>query len=670
MRIVSDFPRSVREIEHCFITLKDGCRLAARIWLPEDAEADPVPAILEYLPYRKRDGTAARDAISHPYFAGHGYAAVRVDIRGNGESDGLMWDEYLKQEQDDALEVIEWLAVQPWCSGQVGMIGISWGGFNGLQVAARRPEALKAIVTICSTDDRYADDIHYKGGCLLGENLGWATTMLSFSSRPPDPALVGEDWRRLWLERLENMPLLVENWLRHQSRDDFWKHGSVCEDFASIEAAVLAVGGWGDAYSNAVPRMLSGIKAPVRGIVGPWIHIYPHFGRPAPAIGFLQECLRWWDQWLKGRETGVMKEPFYRAYMMDAAAPAADYAERGGRWISEAAWPAPDIETLPFVLTADGKLGEDTKVAELSLSSLQDCGRAAGEYCAMTSGAPEWPSEQRYDDADSLCFDGDPLTAPLEIFGAPVVELEVAVDRPQALLAIRLCALDPEGRSSRVTYGTLNLAQRDGPAAPAPLEPGRRYRISVQLDDIAYAIPVGYRLRVAISTSYWPLVWPSPETARVTLTAGKSRLLLPRRPPQAETAPSFAPAEGAPGLEQEELSPPKTERRVSKDLATGASVLEILDDAGTYRMLSHGLEAGSVYRERYSIHPDDPLSAEAYCAWTQTLGRGNWQLRTEAETKQWADRENFYIEARLKAYEGEAEVFDREWKRSVPRENL
>ena len=255
LRTVTDFPRAVREIENAWIPLSDGCRLAARLWLPEDAEAQPVPAILEYLPYRKRDGTAGRDALTHPYLAGHGYACVRVDMRGNGDSDGLMLDEYLPQEQDDALEVIAWLAAQPWCTGAVGMMGISWGGFNALQVAMRRPPALKAIVTLCSTVDRYADDIHYKGGCLLGENLGWAATMLAYSSRPPDPLLVGQRWRPMWLNRLAHEPVLIDTWLRHPTRDAYWRHGSVCESWGSVQAATLAVGGWNDAYRNAVPRL-------------------------------------------------------------------------------------------------------------------------------------------------------------------------------------------------------------------------------------------------------------------------------------------------------------------------------------------------------------------------------------------------------------------------------
>ena len=202
--IVMNFPKTVRVIEHTLIPLKDGTMLAARIWLPDDAEQNPVPAILEYLPYRKRDGTYERDALTHPYLAGHGYAGVRVDIRGSGESGGLLFDEYAKQEQDDGVEVIAWLASQPWCSGVVGMMGISWGGFNGLQIAARRPPALKAIVTICSTDDRYADDAHYMGGALLAvDGLEWPSFFFASMCLPPDPMLVGDSWRAMWMERLD-----------------------------------------------------------------------------------------------------------------------------------------------------------------------------------------------------------------------------------------------------------------------------------------------------------------------------------------------------------------------------------------------------------------------------------------------------------------------------------
>lgn len=272
MQVVDTFPRPVRVVENVWIPLSDGCQLAARVWLPQDAESRPVPGILEFIPYRKRDSTRLRDEPIHHYIAGHGYAALRVDVRGSGDSDGLMADEYQQREQDDALEVIAWIAARPWCDGNVGMTGISWGGFNSLQVAARRPAALKAIITLCSSDDRYADDAHYMGGCLINENLTWGAVLLCSNALPPDPEIVGERWQAMWRDRLENAVLFPELWLQHPVRDEYWKHGSVCEDYGAIQCAVYAIGGWADAYRNAVPRLLEGLHAPRKGLIGPWCH--------------------------------------------------------------------------------------------------------------------------------------------------------------------------------------------------------------------------------------------------------------------------------------------------------------------------------------------------------------------------------------------------------------
>ena len=227
MREVTSLPYAVRAGEQVRIKMSDGVRLMARIWRPTSSDDEPVPAVLEFIPYRHRDLTAWRDSIQHPYLAGHGYAAVRVDLRGSGDSEGLLRDEYLEQELTDAEEVLAWLATQPWCSGRTGMMGISWGGFNALQLAARRPPGLGAIVTACSTDDRYADDVHYMGGCLLSDNLSWASSMFAYNSCPPDPAVVGERWRDMWYERLTGSGLWLETWLRHQRRDSYWQHGSV-----------------------------------------------------------------------------------------------------------------------------------------------------------------------------------------------------------------------------------------------------------------------------------------------------------------------------------------------------------------------------------------------------------------------------------------------------------
>jgi putative CocE/NonD family hydrolase len=627
-----------------------------------------VPAILEYLPYRKRDGTAARDERTHPYFAEHGYAGVRVDMRGNGDSDGVMLDEYLLQEQDDALQVIHWLTGQPWCDGNVGMMGISWGGFNALQVAARRPPALKAIVTVCSTDDRYADDIHYKGGALLSENFGWACTMFAFSSRPPDPAIVGERWREMWLARLEATPLLVENWLHHQRRDAYWEHGSVCEDFAAIEAAVLAVGGWGDAYSNAVPRMLAGLRCPARGIVGPWIHTYPHIGEPQPRIGFLQECLRWWDRWLRGRVTEGPDEEAYRVYMMESALPEARYRHRRGRWVAEPRWPSASVEMRRMALNGGGRLEERPGREQMQcICSPEDTGIAGGEYCAMSLG-PEGPTDQRQDDERSLCFDSEPLEEPLEILGAPLVSLELSVDRPRALVAVRLCDVFPDGRSARVTFGVLNLTHRESHEHPSLLEPGTRYRIHIKLDDVAYGFQSGNRLRLAISTAYWPMVWPSPRPSTICIYTGASTMELPTRAPRDENLRDFDPPTASASAMAEVLRPERHERTVERDPASGVVTLKILDDFGERRTSGHGLATSQVARETHTIHPDDPTSARVLIHWTTSLARGKWQVRTETRSEMFADGEHFFVRAELDAYEDDRRVFNRRWDRQIPRD--
>jgi putative CocE/NonD family hydrolase len=665
MKTVTEFPRAVVEFPDMAIVMPDGCRLSARVWMPVDAAENPVPAIVEHLPYRKRDGTAARDALTHPYFAGHGYASIRVDMRGNGDSEGLMEDEYTEQELQDACEVIAWAASQPWCSGTAGMMGISWGGFNALQVAAKRPPALKAIITLCSTDDRYADDIHYKGGLLLNENMGWGATMLSYSSRPPDPAIVGEKWRKMWLERLEHEPFLPAAWLRHQTRDAYWKRGSVCEDFSAIEAATLAVGGWGDAYKNAVSRLVGGLSAPAKGIVGPWIHKYPHFAVPDPAIGFLQEALRWWDFWLKGIDTGAAGDPAMRLWVMDSVPPRDWYLERPGRWIAEQEWPSPAIRAERLDLGDGGTLSESAPLSRpVTISSPQDCGMAGGEYCAIWLG-PELPGDQREDDAKSLTFDGAPLAAPLDIVGGPVVRLKLGADRPKAMVAVRLCDVQPDGASTRITYGVLNLAHRSGHEFPQSVPAGEGMEIELRLDDIAYSVAPGNRLRLSLSSTYWPLVWPSPEP--VTLTLHEGAIELPVRPSGKCDEWAFEAPEAAPPRRIEQLRKSSNSRTVTRDPASGVVKLAIADDFGEVRDLDHDLVTGSSARELWTIDPQDPLSAHGETEWRQSLSRGGWSVSTATSTAMRSDAQFFHLEGRIRAWEGGELVFERQFDEKVPR---
>jgi uncharacterized protein len=658
--------REIEELPDMGITLSDGCRLSARVWRPVDAGDDPVPVILEYLPYRKRDGTCGRDVLTHPWFAKRGYACVRVDIRGNGDSQGLMEDEYSPQELNDGVEVINWLAAQDWCSGNVGMMGISWGGFNALQVAAMQPDALKAIITLCSTADRYADDIHYKGGCLLNENLGWGATMWSYSSRAPDPELVGDAWRDMWLERLEAEPFLPAIWLQHQRRDEYWQHGSVCEDFSAIKAATLAIGGWGDGYKNTVPLLVEQLSAPTKGIVGPWVHKYPHIAIPEPRFGFPQEALRWWDHWLKGLDTGVDSDPDYRAYVMDGARPQTWYTERPGRWVAETDGATSHLPVQTLHLTDQG-LGEANGTLNASIRSPHHCGMASGEYCAIWLG-PELPGDQRGDDALSVCFDGEPAAQDMDIVGAPRLRVTLSADKPQAQIAVRLNHVHPDGASTRITYGVLNLTHREDPANPQPLEPGRSYDITLDLDHIAYRLPKGHKLRVAISSAYWPLIWPSPDTAELTLSNGT--LDLPVRITAQGDEWSFPPVEDEPPWQTKTLRKASNSRRTETDLNTGLTHLIIEDDFGKVEDLDHGLISGSIARERWTIHPDDPLSARGSCEWSDEMGRGDWHLSTKTSCEMWSDSTHFHLAARLEAYENGTLIYERDVTKRIQRDNI
>ena len=674
MTIRTEFPRRVVEMEDMGIVMPDGCRLSARVWMPEDAATDPVPAVLEYIPYRKRDGTLPRDEMMHPYVAGHGYACVRVDMRGNGESVGLMLDEYSQQEMDDAVAVIDWLSRQPWCSGAVGMMGKSWGGFNCLQAAYNQPPALKAVISVCSTTDRFMDDIHFKGGCLLGENFGWGAVMLSYSSRPADPVL-RPDWREDWLKRLEAEPWLAPRWAAHQARDGYWDHGSVDVDFARMTIPAMIWGGWADNYMNTVDKLLRGMPGVCQGVVGPWVHQYPHTAVPGPQVGFLQMAVRWWDRWLKGIENGAEDDPALRAYMVESEAPDASIPYRRGAWVAEAEWPSAQVTERVLWLRASeagvltppappvGYLGQDEGAGfSVKVSTPQHLGMRTGEFFPMGLNA-EMPGDQAADDAMSVCFDLEPLAEPLQLLGCASLRLRVASDQPLGFVVARLCDVGPDGQSVRIAHGMLNLCHRGGMRTPAPMVPGEAVEVTVPIDMTGYRLAAGHRLRVAISNSYWPFVWPSPAAGVLTLTGGS--LTLPVHAGEASWTPP--PAEHAAPWAHRVIRPARAVRRIEEDMLAGTVALVVETDEGAQENLAHGLIGDEWMTERWEIRPDDPLSARAVHVWEQVRARGDWRIRTRAEAEMTASATHLRMKARLTAWEGDTQVFSRDWDDEVPR---
>jgi putative CocE/NonD family hydrolase len=679
---------SVRVLRHVWIPLRDGTRLAARIWLPADADG-PVPAVLEYIPYRKNDGTAPRDVTLHAPFARAGYAAVRVDCRGSGDSDGVMLDEYHPTELSDALEVLEWIERQEWSDGQVAIIGKSWGGFNGLQIAALDPPQLRCVVTVCSTDDRYADDVHYAGGSLLAsEMLPWAATMLAYNARPADPAVLGDAWREAWRERLSNTVPYAEEWVAHQRRDAYWRHGSVCEDYSAIKVPVYAVGGWLDQYRGAVFRLLEGLEGagvPSKGLLGPWAHNYPHQGAPGPAIDFQGECVRWFDHWTGGAAAvgspdgggaGIMDEPRLRVWMPEPAPVGADRVHRAGRWVAEPSWPAPGVTPRRTPLRELAATERET-AGPVVLRSPLALGAACGDFLKF-GDIPGQYGDQAADDGRSWTVTGAPLAESLEILGAPEVTLRVTSDRPQAQLAVRLCEVTPDGASRLVTTGLLNLTHREGHSEPRPLEPGTPYEVTVPLFAVGHAFGAGNRVRVAVSASLWPWAWPSPEPVELDVDTSWGALTLPVRQPRPEEDAALRPFGPPREVPAHSIvsEPLPGGRQVSYDAESREQVITATPGDGTMTDKADGLTRSSHDLNRFRLVEGDPLSATVECEREEVIRRpeSDWSVRVRTRSRMTADTDDFLLVNQLIAYEGEGaaerELFNKTWTRTVPRDQM
>ena len=454
------------------------------------------------------------------------------------------------------------------------------------------------------------------------------------------------------------------------------------ENYGDVECPVLAVGGWADGYTNAIFRLLEHLHVPRLGLIGPWGHRYPHLGVPGPAIGFLQELVRWWDHWLKGRDTGIMDEPVLRAWMQDSIPPQPSYADRPGRWVSEPCWPSPNIEDRRYTLTRHSlsdKPAEEADHHRIRLQSPLSVGMFAGKW-ASYAATPDLPGDQREDDGGSLVFETEPLDDTFEVFGLPTVELDVSADRPNAMVAARLSDVAPDGEATRVTYGLLNLTHRDGSGDPQPLEPGRTYRVRVPLNGMAHSFPAGHRIRLSVSSSYWPLAWPSPEPVMLTVNTGTSTLTLPHRPQRPgddERLRAFGPPEAAPEAPATHLEPGRHHWKVERDLATGVSTLEIENDQGTILLDDVGTTVRRATTEWFSFRGNDVDSVRGETRTVRRLERGDWRTEITTNTVLRCTADEFVIDARLDAFElgnpdvdprpVENRVHSQNWHRRIPR---
>jgi uncharacterized protein len=631
------------------VTMGDGVALAATLFLPEPA-GGPQPCLLEALPYRKDDLTASYAEGYRSLRDDHGYAVCRLDLRGTGSSAGDATDEYPVAEQRDLVEVIGWLSEQPWCDGNVGMWGTSYSGFNALQIASERPPALKAVCAIYASDDRWTDDVHWRGGALrLVDLVDYCHYMTPMTMLPPVPAVWGDGWEREWERRLDCFEPWVLTWLRENRDGPYWRHGSVRDASGSgydrIGCPVMIVAGWADGYRNNSFRTVEALGAagtPWRLLAGPWAHADPASAIPGPRIDLGAEMVAWWDRWLRGRDS-VPHEDHADLFVRTSTRPAPDLDVHDGYWVRDR-WPSP--ATTWQALPLRGPREHEVR---------PDIGTAAWIDCA---GHLPWglSDDQREDDALSLTWDVDADERVL--VGQPRVRLQVSASAPAASLSVKLCDVFPDGTSALVARGSLDLAFRSGVhAGPVPLVPDQVYEVDVELDACAYAFAPGQRLRISVAGADWPNTVAPPAPVRLTVHGGE--LLLPVWAGDPSVAPSFRP--GAPESSEDPTDVVWTVTRDVLGRTTSCTVRHGSRYGAPYDGTASESYAGTVTVDRRTFEQ----SASADC--TFALSWPGIEVRVRSTMTVTVRRTEYDVAIGLEAHRDGEQVASRTWRERPPR---
>jgi len=636
--------------------MKDGVGLAATLFIPKVESGEKLPSLLEYLPYRKDDFTAYADE-RHSWFAQRGYVSVRVDIRGTGRSQGHVPPrEYSEQELSDGEEVIAWLARQPWSNGNVGMYGISWGGFNALQMAMRRPPALKAILAACATNDLFVNDVRFMDGIMHIDQYEMAIDLLNAIA--PSPGFPLDE--KTLQERFDSSPWFLA-YKRHQRDGPFWKEPE--KPLEKIDIPVFLIGGFYDGYRDSIPRMLEGLKGPVKAVIGPWNHVFPDGSAWEPRIEWRDDAIAWWDHWLKGVQNGTMEEPKLVVYMRHWYPPGLDKQTIPGTWRAESGWPPRDAASATFYLRADHSLGTSAPATGMhQLNYVPSAGVEAG-------GTNLWWGELRQDlapsDAFSLVYDSAALEDDLAILGTPQVRLNASAAAPLADWIARLSDVAPDGSVTLITGAGLNGAQRNSPSDPVDLEPGRTYALRINLHFTSWVFPRGHRIRLSVSNAQWPMLWPTPYPMTTAVTLGgeqPSRIVLPVVPIESPIEPpkfTALPVSPAPSPSDQWITERDQIRQSSKWIwRTPESALEF--SWGKIRR-KHSIE--------FAVEDVHPESASCH-------GEGEIVVKTGKRVVAWryvfdlrADQTNFYYEYARTLTEDGRVVRTRTWKETLPRDH-
>ena len=659
---------SVLTIREVMIPMPDGIQLAADLYMPADIPAgEHLPVLLEYTPYRKNDSRGSKYRM-YTYFVKRGYVVARVDIRGTGNSQGRTIPyEYSEIELSDGDAVIAWLAKQDWSNGNVGMFGISWGGFNSIQMAVRKPPALKAFVALMATEDLYQEDVHYMDGIIHIDS--WMMSHDLSNAMPGAPEFrLDEDWL---CNRFEVEPS-VFTYMREQRDGSFWDRASARDKYEQIQIPGYYIGGWYDGYRDSPPRMLEHVKAPVKAMIGPWDHYYPHNAWPAPQVEWRHEAVRWFDQWLKGIDTGILDEPRFAVYVRDWHPPGPGVDEIPGHWRWEEGWPIERSVTKTFYAGQDhGLFSSPSAQATHSLKYKPSVGLAGGGPVMWWGNIP--PDQQSMDDY-SLIYDSHPLDSPLEILGMPRAILKVSADVSRANWVVRICDVAPDGSVTQVGGAAFNGTHRKSAREPEDLIPGKVFPLEIEMHFTSWVFPKGHRIRFAINNAQWPMLWPTPYQMTTTLAIGGvegARVELPVVPPADRPVPKFKLPEEGPSLpdyasvDSGNVSGYAEIKSIQRDEQSGAA-FGIATNATSFRY-PWGLEH---FEERLEHRTSDlnPAETSVIGIYAVAIDLKDRTIRMEQNVVFKSDLKNFHMNfIRRFKVDGET-LHEKQWNEIFPRD--
>jgi uncharacterized protein len=661
-------------VKNVRIPMADGVRLAADLYLPLSADvasdATRYPCLLEYIPYRKDSQVVRRADFWYAAMPRHGYVMARVDCRGTGASEGTSVDEYTPLEHEDGHAVVEWLAEQPWCDGHVNMIGISYGGFTSVQVAATAPPHLTSIVPIDFTDRRYTDDVHYVGGLarMWLDPAYYGGIMTPFNALPPDPRSFDGDWAALWKLHSDADPWIL-NWLRHQTEDAYWRNGSVGFTPEAIRCPVFMISGWWDTYSSSALRLAQTLSVPWKLLLGPWDHSRPDDGIPGPQIDWLPQLVRWLDHWCKRDANGIVDEPRVQVYMQRYDKPDARLLTKSGEWRAEEGWPPAGQDELVLHVAEHGRLSELSDDRDGADRFTYDP-RVGVTRGLVTGGQPQiQPVDQRADEALGLVYTTEPLDRDVSVLGWPRLALHAESSVTVIAFAAALSEVAPDGTSAMVCKGILNATRRSSLEHPEPVVPGAVMELEVQLQPTGWTFRKGNRIRLSIASADFPDVWPTPEPATNQVHRGPARptrLVLPTVPRPTLPSPKF-PASGRDAGARFDIDPVWD---VRDDILSGARTVRIAwhwkPSGGSFESFTNDIEIGVDCR----VDPADPAEASVDARTAVKTQFGVFDLEGRQSILIQGTKTHFHVVINFELLVNGARQDARSWIESIPRQLL